>query len=292
MPCASGLQLKDKPEAIASHGKQHQKEEINSKSEAVTKEENEYEAVDSNGNLDLGSSSDNVDDIKIEPTKAEEDAFARGLPRLNDLDLPYYRRSFYLTLFALKPLPCLNLFSCITLNCTRSYYISDITATTCSVRLCIRSLRQATLDGVDILTLSIGPDEPPDDTLTFLSIFEIFMLSASKARVFVVQAAGNHGPDLYSVVSYSPWAVGVAASGTDISYFCNLILGNGQRITGVGLSELSADMEEKMNQKLKTILEKIVDENPTLKINVEELCDNSVEEGDKSDGEGAEDADA
>lgn len=92
------------------------------------------------------------------------------------------------------------------------------------------------MDGVDILTLSIGPDEPPDDTLTFLSVFEIFMLSARKAGVFVVQAAGNHGPDLYSVVSYSPWAVGVAASGTDRSYSSTLILGNGQRITGVGLS--------------------------------------------------------
>ncbi|KAK1364787.1 hypothetical protein POM88_040348 [Heracleum sosnowskyi] len=107
----------------------------------------------------------------------------------------------------------------------------------------VATIDQATLDGVDILTLSIGPDEPPDDTLTFLSIFEIFI----------------------------PWAVGVAASGTDRSYFCNLILGNGQRITGVGLS----DVEE-------------LCENPTLKINVEELCDNSVEEGDESDGEGGE----
>ncbi|KAK1380246.1 subtilisin-like protease SBT2.4 [Heracleum sosnowskyi] len=91
----------------------------------------------------------------------------------------------------------------------------------------VAAIDQATLDGVDILTLSIGPDEPPDDTLTFLRIFEIFMLSARKAGVFVVQVAGNHDPDLYSIVSYSPWAVGVAASCTDRSYFYNLILGNG-----------------------------------------------------------------
>lgn len=99
------------------------------------------------------------------------------------------------------------------------------------------------MDGVDILTLSIGPDEPPDDTLTFLSVFEIFMLSARKAGVFVVQAAGNHGPDQYSVVSYSPWAVGVAASTTDRSYSCTLILGNGQIITGVGLSGIKCVLE-------------------------------------------------
>lgn len=69
------------------------KEETNSKSEAVTKEEiqNESEAVDSNGNLDLGSSSDNVDDTKIEPTKAEEEAFARGLQTIRNDDLEEIR---------------------------------------------------------------------------------------------------------------------------------------------------------------------------------------------------------
>lgn len=51
--------------------------------------------------------------------------------------------------------------------------------------------------------------------------------------------------------------------------------------------ELSAEMEEKMNQKLKSILGRIAEQNPTLKINVEELCDNSVENEDSSDGEDA-----
>lgn len=95
---------------------------------------------------------------------------------------------------------------------------------------------QATLEGVDILTLSVGPDEAPEDTITFLSVFDIFMLSANKAGVFVVQAAGNHGPSPYSVVSYSPWAVGVAACSTDRIYPASLILGNGLKVGGVGLS--------------------------------------------------------
>lgn len=92
------------------------------------------------------------------------------------------------------------------------------------------------MDGVDILTLSVGPDEPPEDTPTFLSMFDIFMLSARKAGVFVAQAAGNKGPGPYSVVSYSPWAIGVAACGTDRHYNTTLILGNSQQISGVGLS--------------------------------------------------------
>lgn len=95
---------------------------------------------------------------------------------------------------------------------------------------------QAVLDGVDILTLSIGPDEPPEGTLTFLSLFEIFMLAAHKAGTFVVQAAGNQGPSPYSVISYSPWAVGVAACDIDRTYPATLILGNGLKIGGVGLS--------------------------------------------------------
>ncbi|CAK9137267.1 unnamed protein product [Ilex paraguariensis] len=100
----------------------------------------------------------------------------------------------------------------------------------------VAAIDQAVLDGVDILSLSIGPDEPPEDTITFLGTFDIFMLGAQKAGVFVVQAAGNQGPDYSSVVSYSPWAIGVAACRTDRRYPGTLILGNGQTIDGVGLS--------------------------------------------------------
>ncbi|XP_059639719.1 subtilisin-like protease SBT2.4 [Cornus florida] len=100
----------------------------------------------------------------------------------------------------------------------------------------VAAIDQAIRDGVDILTLSIGPDEPPEDTLTFLSVFDIFMLFAQKAGVFVVQAAGNQGPTPFTVVSYSPWAMGVASCSTDRVYSGTLILGNGQRIDGVGLS--------------------------------------------------------
>ncbi|KAA8520138.1 hypothetical protein F0562_014394 [Nyssa sinensis] len=100
----------------------------------------------------------------------------------------------------------------------------------------VAAIDQAIQDGVDILTLSVGPDEPPEDTFTMLSVFDIFMLFARKAGVFVVQAAGNQGPSPYTVVSYSPWAMGVAACGTDRSYIGTLILGSGQKIDGVGLS--------------------------------------------------------
>jgi hypothetical protein len=70
---------------------------------------------------------------------------------------------------------------------------------------------QAVQDGVDIISLSIGPSRPTEDTLTFLSIFDITLLFARKAGVFVAQAAGNSGPSSSTVVSFSPWSVGVAS---------------------------------------------------------------------------------
>lgn len=100
----------------------------------------------------------------------------------------------------------------------------------------ISAIDQAVVDGVDILALSVGPNEPPEVGFTFLSIYDIAILSATRAGILVVQAAGNNGPARATVVSYSPWAIGVAASGTDRVYLASLLLGNGQKIAGVGLS--------------------------------------------------------
>ncbi|KFK40607.1 hypothetical protein AALP_AA2G017700 [Arabis alpina] len=104
----------------------------------------------------------------------------------------------------------------------------------------IAAIDQAIMDGVDVLTLSVGLDEPPVDKPTVLGIFDLAMLLARKAGVFVVQAAGNHGPSPSSVVSYSPWVVGVAAGSTDRSYPASLILDGGTTVQGVGLSDILA----------------------------------------------------
>ncbi|XP_052108250.1 subtilisin-like protease SBT2.4 [Arachis duranensis] len=101
----------------------------------------------------------------------------------------------------------------------------------------VAAMDQAVSDRVDILTVSVGPDEPPPDgTLTFLNMFEVAMLFARKAGVFVVQAAGNKGPYPSTVVSFSPWAMGVGASTTDRTYPAHLLLGNGQVLDGASLS--------------------------------------------------------
>ncbi|PRQ28357.1 putative cucumisin [Rosa chinensis] len=59
----------------------------------------------------------------------------------------------------------------------------------------VSAIDEAIRDGVDVLALSVGPDEPPLGKVTFLSMFDVFMLYARRAGVFVVQAASNRGPD-------------------------------------------------------------------------------------------------
>jgi hypothetical protein len=87
-----------------------------------------------------------------------------------------------------------------------------------------------------VLVLSVGPDARPGTKVTFLSMLEIALLSARRAGVFVAQAAGNRGPAKSSVVSYSPWVMTVAAGTTGRSYTSSLVLGDGRRVLGLGLS--------------------------------------------------------
>ncbi|KAM3213347.1 hypothetical protein ACQJBY_065999 [Aegilops geniculata] len=106
-------------------------------------------------------------------------------------------------------------------------YVSDVVA----------AIDQAVQDGVDILNLSVGPNSPPTATrTTFLNPFDAALLSAVKAGVFVAQAAGNGGPFPKTLVSFSPWITTVAAGVDDRRYKNHLILGNGKRIAGLGVS--------------------------------------------------------
>ncbi|KAF0904494.1 hypothetical protein E2562_035006 [Oryza meyeriana var. granulata] len=67
-------------------------------------------------------------------------------------------------------------------------------------------------------------------------MLDIALLFATRAGVFVAQAAGNRGPAGSSVVSYSPWVTTIAAGTTGRSYIPQLVLGDGRRISGLGLS--------------------------------------------------------
>ncbi|PQQ20102.1 subtilisin-like protease SBT2.5 [Prunus yedoensis var. nudiflora] len=101
----------------------------------------------------------------------------------------------------------------------------------------VAAIDQAVYDGVDILSLSVGPNSPPATTkTTYLNPFDATLLSAVKAGIFVAQAAGNGGPFPKTLVSYSPWIVSVAAAIDDRRYKNHLMLGNGKILAGIGLS--------------------------------------------------------
>ncbi|KAH9795918.1 subtilisin-like protease SBT2.2 [Citrus sinensis] len=100
----------------------------------------------------------------------------------------------------------------------------------------VAAIDQAAQDGVDIISLSITPNRRPPGIATFFNPIDMALLSAAKAGIFVVQAAGNTGPSPKSMSSFSPWIFTVGAASHDRIYTNSIILGNSLTISGVGLA--------------------------------------------------------
>ncbi|XP_023003034.1 subtilisin-like protease SBT2.3 isoform X1 [Cucurbita maxima] len=100
----------------------------------------------------------------------------------------------------------------------------------------VAGVDQAAEDGVDIISLSITPNRRPPGIATFFNPIDMALLSAVKAGIFVVQAAGNTGPAPKSMSSFSPWIFTVGAASHDRTYANSITLGNNVIIPGVGLA--------------------------------------------------------
>ncbi|XP_062161460.1 subtilisin-like protease SBT2.2 [Alnus glutinosa] len=100
----------------------------------------------------------------------------------------------------------------------------------------VAAIDQAAQDGVDIISLSITPNRRPPGIATFFNPIDMSLLSAVKAGIFVVQAAGNTGPAPKSMSSFSPWIFTVGAASHDRVYSNSIVLGNNLSIPGVGLA--------------------------------------------------------
>ncbi|OIW18076.1 hypothetical protein TanjilG_08546 [Lupinus angustifolius] len=100
----------------------------------------------------------------------------------------------------------------------------------------IAAIDQAAQDTVDIICLSITPNRRPPGIATFFNPIDMALLSAVKAGIFVVQAAGNTGPSPMSMSSFSPWIFTVGAASHDRIYSNSIFLGNNVTIPGVGLA--------------------------------------------------------
>ncbi|CAN6455307.1 unnamed protein product [Victoria cruziana] len=100
----------------------------------------------------------------------------------------------------------------------------------------VAAIDQAAQDGVDIISLSITPNRRPPGVATFFNPIDMALLSAVKAGIFVVQAAGNTGPSFKSISSFSPWIFTVGAAAHDRTYSNSVVIGNGVIIPGLGLA--------------------------------------------------------
>ncbi|GAU18700.1 hypothetical protein TSUD_79880, partial [Trifolium subterraneum] len=100
----------------------------------------------------------------------------------------------------------------------------------------VAAIDQAAQDRVDIICLSIAPNMCPSGIATFFNPIDMALLSAIKAGIFVVQAAGNTGPSSMSMSSFSPWIFTIGATSHDRLYTNSLSLGNNVTILGVGLA--------------------------------------------------------
>ncbi|XP_072968800.1 subtilisin-like serine-protease S [Typha angustifolia] len=100
-------------------------------------------------------------------------------------------------------------------------------------------------DGVDILSVSLGPDSPQGDY--FSDSISIGSFHATRHGILVVSSAGNAG-SRGSATNLAPWMLTVTASSTDRDFASTIVLGNGTYIMGESLNTFW------MNTSVRTIL--------------------------------------
>ncbi|KAI3911847.1 hypothetical protein MKW92_019580 [Papaver armeniacum] len=96
----------------------------------------------------------------------------------------------------------------------------------------IAGMDQAVADGVDIISLSLGPGQSMkyyDDSIA------IAAFGAMQKGILVSCAAGNNGPTPMSVDNLAPWMMNVGASTIDREFPADLVLGDGQVFPGASL---------------------------------------------------------
>ncbi|KAL2326646.1 hypothetical protein Fmac_025704 [Flemingia macrophylla] len=98
----------------------------------------------------------------------------------------------------------------------------------------LKAFDEAIADGVDIISLSQGSDgEFPN---YFEDTYAIGAFHAMKKGILTSQAAGNSGPDLYTITNNAPWLLSVAASTIDRKFLTRVQLGDGTVYEGVSVN--------------------------------------------------------
>ncbi|KAJ4720460.1 Subtilisin-like protease [Melia azedarach] len=102
----------------------------------------------------------------------------------------------------------------------------------------LQAMDDAIHDGVDIMSLSLGPQSESD---FFKHPISIGAFHAAQRGVMAVCAAGNSGPNPFTVINTAPWIFTVGASTIDRDFLSTVLLGKGKSTKGtaINLSKLS-----------------------------------------------------
>ena len=92
----------------------------------------------------------------------------------------------------------------------------------------LAGFEDAIADGVDIISISLGPNLPNADFSN--DAVAIGAFHAMEKGILTSQSAGNSGPDKATVGSIAPWILSVAASSTDRQIIDKVVLGNGKTL--------------------------------------------------------------
>ncbi|KAL6993100.1 hypothetical protein U1Q18_011219 [Sarracenia purpurea var. burkii] len=95
----------------------------------------------------------------------------------------------------------------------------------------LAAIESAIEDGVDILSISIGVQDPP----YYESGIAIGAFSAARKNIFVSCSAGNLGPHPFSVHNTAPWMTTVGAGSIDRAFPVHIQLGDGRILVGSSL---------------------------------------------------------
>ncbi|GFQ05299.1 co(2)-response secreted protease, partial [Phtheirospermum japonicum] len=88
----------------------------------------------------------------------------------------------------------------------------------------LKGFDDAIADGVDVLSISLGVNDPSVDNLVTDSV-HIGAFHAAEKGVTVVCSAGNGGPSPGTVVNFAPWMLTIAATSIDRDIQAAIVLG-------------------------------------------------------------------
>ncbi|KAH9657072.1 subtilisin-like protease SBT3.9 [Citrus sinensis] len=100
----------------------------------------------------------------------------------------------------------------------------------CSSADLLAAFDDATFDGVDVISLSLGSSLPLSTYVD--DIISIGSFHAVAKGISVVCSAGNSGPYPQTVINTAPWVITVAASTIDRAFPTAITMGNNQTVVG------------------------------------------------------------